>query len=271
MTMLLLRLSARAAVALSLVGPLSAHTRDLLVPENRKFWLTCTEKAPPVVFRHLTEPNRIELSRPGATFNPTILFTHFGKDGLISGTDRRPPEVTLAKVGETVGLRMVFSYNADAAANIAGACVRIGLANSNGTRPESSLVTNTLPVFEDDQGWGLFLSVDKVQTAFWRRPPHSGTMVPTSTMVKGKVEVKWPNPIPRSLAQPDAKIETIFSLTRTGPTTLKLYGFMGGVEQEHEAQDVADFSFDSLYLHYTGDRPKAGAVWTIHELQLMTP
>lgn len=263
------------ALLLSAAFPAAqAATTDLLQPAWKNTWQITTEKVIPVKITFAADTGWMTAKRPGALFNPVVLATHFGKKGPLAVGATTPPEISLENIGDTIGLRLVVAYNQEACKGLTGNTLRLALANSRGTRQAAPLWDIKNPVFDDDTGWCLQFGQGKVTTVLFHRPTaavaaHKNTIV--TSLYGGKNVKSWPNPPPVGQLKPNEPMEAIFSLTRTGPAELKVYGFMASQEVEHVATGVTDFSFDTLYFHFPNGSAEPGAAFTIREFQLMTP
>lgn len=266
--------SAPLLLALALSLPQAdAATFDLLRPEWRSAWLASTDKDPPLkVAFHADKPG-MTVSRPGGLFNPAILSAHFGTKGPLPAGDPTPPQVVLANIGDTIGLRVVLSFNKEACQGL-GTPLRLSLANSRGTRQTAPLSVLENDFFRDDTAWCLHYGHGKFAWALYQRPASPGpalkSQIPTSITSTARVQ-SWNTQAPTGLFKPGVPVEAIFSLTRSGPEELKVYGFIASNEVEHTVSKVTDFTFDTLYMHYPNGASAPGASFTIREFQLMIP
>jgi hypothetical protein len=267
-----MKINSIVSLSLLCLQPILHANKIDLMQQDISSWITATDKLPTVVLNK--NENTITATRPGGRFNPIVFFSNINNNGTCS-SENVDDLIVLNNIGDTVGVRMVFSFNEDACpANISKG-IRIGFGNSNLTRiTETSMIDIKDNKLMDDIGFNMLIGTKESQTCFWQRPTGLGDYIQTSTRFGNSVS-KWPVKPTDDVFMPNKKIEAIFSITKVNVDKIRLYGCIENFEHTCEVANVSNFTFDTLYLHSPLDNPKslptANSKMTIYELDLVVP
>ncbi len=260
---------------LSLIVPAVSRggTHDLLELGARPCLVALADVGPEINVEVLPGETSLRFSHKANDLRGFLLSCHFNRSGPVRPGDNSGPDVVLASVGDSVGVRAVVSFNQDACRNLDFDFFRMAVGHSGGTRPTQPIKALKAGAFEDDRAWGAFFVEGNRPSVFWERPvggPETATVHPCRVAF-GKTVGTWKQNLASQIIKPDKRFEAVFSLTRTGASSLSLYAFVNGVESTQVIQEAKAFNFDAVHLGYPFGRPGPGAAITFHELQLRLP